>query len=250
MRRRPTHAAHGNHERWLVSYADFITLLFAFFVLMFANSQTDKGKAREVSEAVKAALDEGSVQALVTGLVKTKGQLGQPPVTRRGDAPAPAASPPSPDLLPSWEKLQEDLDNELKAGAIKLTLDQRGLTISLQEAAFFAPGEAVMAAGTYETLAKVADAVRPLSNRIRLEGHTDATPVRSLRYRNNWELASARSLAMLDFFSGRGGIQTGRLAVAGYGDTMPVDANDTPEGRARNRRVDVVILSQLAGSRQ
>jgi chemotaxis protein MotB len=242
--RKKRHAAHENHERWLVSYADFITLLFAFFVVMFASSQNKK--ASEVSASVREALKEGKLSAAISNA------LGRAEANKPQQPPAPeVATPPSqgvpkPDLQKSLAKLQEVLADELKTGKVQVRLDERGLTISLREAAFFKSGDSAVQPSSLPTLAKVAAVVADLPNSVRLEGHTDSIPIHNSRFRSNWDLSAARAIAMLDILQGRFHIPTSRMAVAGYAENAPSDTNDTEEGRAHNRRVDVVVLSAEA----
>jgi len=140
--------------------------------------------------------------------------------------------------------LTKELQQEIAAGEMKISMEPRGLVITLREAAFFPSGEDTVAPSSYDSLEKVADAVRKLPNPVRLEGHTDSVPIRTPRFRSNWELSAARSIAMLELFTTRFEIPRDRLAIAGYAETIPVDSNETPAGRARNRRVDIVILNQ------
>jgi chemotaxis protein MotB len=142
--------------------------------------------------------------------------------------------------------LSKVLQDEIKTGKIQVSLHPRGLVVSLQEAAFFPSGEDTVDPATYASLEKVAKVLTSLPNSVRLEGHTDSVPIHTPRFRSNWELSSARAIAMLGLFSGKFEIPQERLAVAGYADTVPADTNATPDGRARNRRVDVTILSQRA----
>lgn len=245
--KRPTEEAAG-HERWLVSYADFITLLFAFFVVMFASSQADKGKAEQMSAAVKDAL-EGShtaalVQAVLGGAVgqKEKGNL-----MMKGPGGAEKANPQTVvELQPSLDALRKDLQGDIDSGRIRISMQQRGLVVSLAEAAFFPSGHDDMAAGAAETIERIAASLRGLPNHLRMEGHTDSRPIHGGRFRSNWELSAARAIAVRDLFESRGNIPAGRMSVAGYGETAPVAENDSDEGRARNRRVDVVVLNQKA----
>jgi chemotaxis protein MotB len=116
--------------------------------------------------------------------------------------------------------------------------------VSLQEAAFFSPGDATVSVQSYSTIGNIAKAIAEVPNPVRLEGHTDSVPIHNSRFRSNWELSAARSIAMLELLSSRFEIPREKLAVAGYADTIPVAGNDTEEGRARNRRVDIVILNQ------
>jgi chemotaxis protein MotB len=250
--RRKRLPAHENHERWLVSYADFITLLFAFFVVMFASSQGSK--ASQVSESVRSALDEGRISAVIsTALGRGKHEANKkavkidPAVTRETQPPATPPPPPAPapkaDLAKSLAKLQDNLAPELQSGKVQVRLDDRGLTISLREAGFFASGDSAVQPSSMAALEKIAAVVADLPNSVRLEGHTDARPIHNPRFRSNWELSSARAIAVLELLETRCHILPARLAVAGYAENAPSDTNDTEEGRAHNRRVDMVVLS-------
>ncbi|MBZ5726998.1 MAG: OmpA family protein [Acidobacteriia bacterium] len=249
--RRNKAPAPENHERWLVSYADFITLLFAFFVVMFASSQADKNKAKQVSESVKEALEHGTFSnAISVVLGRGKHENSKPPVnaerTNQSENQPPPAAPPKPhpaDLTKSMDTLQQGLALELKSGKVHLQLDARGLVISLREAAFFASGDDVVAPASVPILAKIAAVIFPLPNPLRLEGHTDSLPIHNSRFRSNWELSTARAIAMLELLRVRFQMMPERMAVAGYAENFPADTNDTEEGRAHNRRVDVVVLS-------
>jgi len=254
MARPKKHPAHENHERWLVSYADFITLLFAFFVVMFASSQADKGKAKQVSDSVKQALENGGVSGTVAAVAKVLGgtvdDKGQGNAQMKGPGGAKKADKEAaPDqvveLLPSLKALTTDLDSEIKAGKLEINLQARGLVVSLREAAFFPSGADLVDPKSSGTLEKVAKALNNVPNGIRLEGHTDSVPIHTAQFRSNWELSASRGIAMLNTFADRFGVDRSRMAIVGYADTNPVASNDTVEGRARNRRVDVVILSEL-----
>ncbi len=253
MARGNKHQEHASHERWLVSYADFITLLFAFFVVMFASSQTDKARAVQVSESVREALQTGGIAAAVRevlgGTVDEKGR-GNAMLRGPGGSQPVAASPETAsvaaELLPSLEYLSRELKAEIAAGKLQIRISPRGLIVSLQQAAFFPSGEDTVDRATYGSIEKIASVIRALPNPVRLEGHTDSVPIHNTRFSSNWELSAARAIAMLELLSGNYAIPRERLAIAGYADTAPVDSNDSEEGRARNRRVDVVILSKNA----
>ena len=239
---------HENHERWLVSYADFITLLFAFFVVMFAATQ--KNEAKQVSASVRDALEHGQLSAVLnTALGRGKHEAAKSPVI---PDPGPVhETPPAPvepdrhpaDLTKSLAKLQESLAEELKSGKVQLRIDARGLTISLREAGFFGSGDATVQAASIPAIGKIAAVIRDLPNSVRLEGHTDAQSIHTSRFHSNWDLSTARAIAMLELLRDRFEIPTGSMAVAGYAENAPADTNETEEGRAHNRRVDVVILS-------
>ena len=245
-------ASHENHERWLVSYADFMTLLFAFFVVMFASSQKDKASAKAVSDSVKEAIEHGQMSSMMLMVLgRGRHENSKPPqnpekVKISENQPPQIGNPANPhpeDLAKSMQKLAKGLDAELKSGKIQLTLEVRGLVISLREAAFFASGDDTVQPASYPMLAKIADVMRGLPNSVRLEGHTDSRPIHTSRFRSNWELSTARAIAMLEVLTQRYQIAPERLCVAGYAENAPSDTNEDEEGRAHNRRVDVVLLT-------
>ena len=254
MARKKKPAEHENHERWLVSYADFITLLFAFFVVMFASSQTDKAKAKQVSESVQQAFANGASLGITPAVAKILGgtvdDKGQGNAMMKGPGGAQRANKDSPpdqvvELMPSLQRLSVELAQEVKAGKLQVNLEPRGLVISLRQAVFFPSGTDATDPKTYPIVEKLAKVLNEIPNPIRLEGHADAVPIHNERFRSNWDLSAARSIAMLDLFTSRFGVKRERLAITAYAETNPVDSNETPEGRAKNRRVDVVILNML-----
>lgn len=242
-------AAHENHERWLVSYADFITLLFAFFVVMFATTQTDKGKAAQVSESVKAALKEGKAAAMVAAILGgTADDRGKGNAQMKGPGGDKKVIPDEKrqqiaELLPSLKTLSAELRKEIDSGAMQVSMEARGLTISFKQAAAFPSATDEIAPEAYDSIAKVAAAISKLPNPVRLEGHTDAVPIHTPRFKSNWELSAARSIALLELLTTKFAVPRERLSIGGYAETAPVDTNETEEGRARNRRVDIVILN-------
>lgn len=242
MSRRRRVAVKENHDRWLVSYADFVTLLFAFFVVLFASGQTDRGRARQMSESLKEAIaGEGTgVKAALTAM------LGRRPPANAATLAQPPAKAASNDLHTLLDRLAADLQHEIATGQMQVSLEPRGLLISLRQATFFPSGEDSVAPDTYASLGKLAAAIKPLPNAIRLEGHTDAMPISNSRFRSNWELSAARSIAVLNVLAGEFQVPLSRMAVVGYAETVPVAGNDTQEGRSRNRRVDVVLLNEKA----
>jgi chemotaxis protein MotB len=220
MARKRRLPAPENKDRWLISYADFVTLLLALFVVLFASSQPDKRKVQQVAYSVKQALMQG--EGLASGGLE---------------------------LMPEMEYLEKALAPEIESGRIEVHREPRGLVISLRQAAFFPSGGDEIAASGLDSLEKISTTIRDIPNPIRLEGHTDSVPIRkqkdNQRFRNNWELSTARSIAILELFAHRYGIPESRFAAAGYAETQPVDSNDSAEGRAHNRRVDIVILSAV-----
>ncbi|MEQ1886269.1 MAG: flagellar motor protein MotB [Bryobacteraceae bacterium] len=241
---------HENHERWLVSYADFITLLFAFFVVMFASSQTDKGRAQQVSDSVKKALESGSMSAAMAVVLggapgdKEKGnsQMHGPGGQQHLTADERKAEKLA-ELLPSLNVLTTELKSEIETGQVQVSMEARGLVVSFKQAALFPSGEDAISADALPSLDKVAVAIIKLPNPVRLEGHTDSKPINTKRFRSNWDLSAARSIALLEILTTQFNVPRSHVSVAGYADNAPVASNETEEGRARNRRVDIVILN-------
>jgi len=230
-RRKP----HENHERWLVSYADFITPLFAFFVVMFAASQADKGKAQQVSESVKKALEGDRMSAMLAAILGgTVGDKGKGNAMLRGPggakkAPEERREQPLAELVPSLKVLSEELKKEIESGQINISLQPRGLVVSFNQAALFPSGEDVISPMAYEGLEKVAGAINKIPNPVRLEGHTDSLPIRTARFHSNWELSATRSIALLELLSTRFGVSRQRMSIAGYADS----ARPSPPTRPR-----------------
>jgi chemotaxis protein MotB len=209
IRHRKSTAA-TNRDRWLISYADFITLLLALFVVLFASSRPDFVRAKQVSNAVTAALHQKQ---------------------------------PGPSAEASLEDLQRRLAADIRSGKVDVHVESRGMVISLREAAYFPAGGDEIARAEYGSLAQIADAIRSIPNPIGLEGHTDSTPIHNRKFRSNWELSAARGIAILTLLEERFGIPGDRFAVTGYAEMKPLDSNASAAGRARNRRVDIVILN-------
>lgn len=226
--RRKGETSESEHrDRWLVSYADLVTLLFALFVVLYAAA--DKDRARAVAEAVSR-------------------QTGSPVQPEGGSGVLPGGK--------TIDSAQAAIDRAfassptLRARA-RVTRTGNGLVISLAEAGFFAPGEATVRDDARELVDQLADAIREADRTggaaaaLRVEGHTDSTPISTPRFPSNWELSSARASSVLAQLIARG-VAPSRLSLAGYAGERPVADNATAEGRALNRRVDLVILNPQA----
>lgn len=255
LKKRRKHEEHPeNHERWLVSYADFITLMFAFFVVMFATSQSDQAKTRAVANAVETALKDekfsSKVMSVISGHMDTKKTDGSTGLKGLQDLKPHAGAQKLPELTPSLKRLTQELDADIRAGRLQVNLEPRGLVISLREGAFFSPGDDTLNKERLGSLAKLAAVIKPLANPVRLEGHTDAMPIKNSRFRNNWELSAARSVAVLQMLKDQFAVAESRMAIVGYADTVPMESNATDTGRAHNRRVDITILNEDAIGRE
>ncbi len=223
---------------------------------MFASTQADKKKAAEVSAAVRDALENGqfsSTLAMVLGRGRHE-NVRQAPNAQRVEKsenlsppPGTAAAQPHPaDLAKSLASLEKSLATEIASGKIDVSLERRGLVISMRESALFASGDDAIAPGSLPSIFKIAGEIRTLTNPLRLEGHTDSIPIHNSRFRSNWELSAARAIAVMDVLGQHFEIPSERMSVAGYAENAPADTNDTAAGRAHNRRVDLVVLSAEA----
>ena len=247
MRKKRKHEEHVNHERWVISYADFVTLMFALFVAMYAISLKDHTSGKRVSESVRNAVATGGLASTVRAFMAHEPtKSGASSGSDAKDVQIPKAPPQGadPSLLEPFHRLNEQLKIQVDAGAIRLRLSSRGLVITLEEKSFFPSGDDTIYSQAYPSMERVAKIIAGLPNSVRLEGHTDSVPIYTERFKNNWELSTARSIAVLQLFETKFGLDSSRFAVAGYAQNIPVAPNDTEEGRARNRRVEIVILGR------
>jgi chemotaxis protein MotB len=222
--------------------------------VMFASSQTDKSRAKQISEAVEKALANGksvsvppAVAKILGGTVDDKGQ-GNAQMRGPGGAQRAAKEAPPDDIVeltPSLKVLNEKFQKEIHDGKIEVSMEPRGLVVSLKQTAFFPSGTDLIDPNTMPVIEKLADALNAVSNPLRIEGHTDSVPIHTSRFRSNWELSAARAISMMELLASHFNVDRSRFGIVGFADNAPEASNDTPEGRAKNRRVDVVILNRL-----
>jgi chemotaxis protein MotB len=237
-----------SHERWLVSYADFITLLFCFFVVLFAFARADQKKQAQVAESVDAAFHS-------LGIFPDASL--QP--AKDASAPAGADQPVLPmnivmgeyllsparvkeDLNHVRRELEQTLSNQIATHTVSIKMGRDGLVISLREAGFFASGSATPKPEALPTLRQIAASLGRTPYDVRIEGHTDNVPIHTAEFDSNWELSAARATRIARLFLELKAISPERLSAAGYAEFHPVAGNGTAEGRAENRRVDLVVL--------
>jgi len=242
------HRARVSHDRWLVSYADFITLLFAFFVVLYASANADKKKQQDVSVAIDAAFRSLGIFASATrspavtaGAAATADQPVVPMNIVMGeDVLAPAAV--KSDLERIRRDLTQALSNQVATHTVSIKMGRDGLVISLREAGFFASGSATPKSATLPTLRQIAARLGATPYDLRIEGHTDNVPIRNEEFDSNWELSSARATRIARLILDQKLIAPDRVSAAGYAEFHPVAPNETPEGRSENRRIDLVVL--------
>ena len=249
MARKHKHPEHVNHERWLVSYADFITLLFATFTALYALSKADASKAKVVADGLREAFGVSGAKVVpmealdVNGIPSDNSRLP----TGQGNQNAPPASSKEAGKQ-EFEEIKKQVEEFLMTKGMydKVSVDrqERGLVVSLKEGGFFESGSADVKPDANKVLEELAKKILSYRNPVRIEGHTDNVPIHSRTFPTNWELSSARATNVVRLLTDRFRIPSGKLSATGYGDSRPKTPNDTPAGRARNRRVDIVILSE------
>jgi chemotaxis protein MotB len=239
--RRKSDRGRVSHERWLVSYADFITLLFAFFVVLYAFSKADQKKQSEMAAAVNTAFKTLSV---MPGEQHTTSRTSQAPEAMNAFLNAEMVSPAKArdDLEQMRHQLIQSLSKEISQQSISVEMTREGLVISLREAGFFNSGSATPRPESLPILRQIADRLNRSPYDMRVEGHTDNVPIHTAEFESNWELSSARATHIARIFLELKAITPERLSAAGFAEFHPVASNDTAEGRAKNRRVDLVIL--------
>lgn len=239
-RRRRLRSDHENHDRWLISYADFITLLFAFFVVMYAVSAVNEQKYRVVAESLGGAFGKVTVG-------------GQAPLAPPAGPASHAVAPPERSPLVQEEAahmnevasgLLDVLGPLVKEGKVRITQGRRGVSIEINANVLFQPGKAELEPGSLEVLRAVAGRLRDEPFNLEITGHTDLLPISNSSFASNWELSAVRATSVVRHLAANG-IAPERMQAIGREATRPVAPNNTPEGRARNRRVELMILSGL-----
>lgn len=227
------HEEHENHERWLVSYADFITLLFAFFVVMYAVSSVNEGKYRTLSESMVTAFSNskpvGELSVLKLPVATNKEIVVKEAQNNQENAR-------------SFLKVANAITTTKVPKGVKITSTERGLSIRIQDDALFESGSAAIHPHMKEFIDLVAGLVKDLPNLMVVEGHTDGQPIRSAAFPSNWDLSTARSNILVRYLTEHHGLTPERFTSTGFAGTRPVASNDTPEGRSENRRVELIIL--------
>ena len=247
-RRRGRHEEeHENHERWLVSYADFITLLFAFFVVMYSLSSLNEGKYRIMSDSVVNAFRNLAVNSNSDRMIASPIPNLRPPTPQAADAAKTeeARQARAERVRNMAEEIRKVLAPLVADGQVRVTEGAFGITVEINASVLFAPGEAQLGPDAVRALRAVAQVVAAASFPVTVEGHTDNTRIATAMFPSNWELSAVRASSVVRLFV-ESGVAPDRLTAAGYGDQRPVADNLTPDGRARNRRVTLLIESRVA----
>lgn len=243
-----------NSERWMLTYLDFITLMFAFFVIMYASSSISANKFKQISESFKVAFGGGKT---IVGNDQAVSQNESPKYidTKQKEKAAQAAAAAAAKAQTASEaqkqntlnEVKEKIDNYLKdnnmAGSVSTNLQERGLVIRIQDALFFDSASADVKPQWSQKLIEISKILNTIDNYIRIEGHTDNVPISDSNFSDNLDLSCGRAANVYRLLQTKGGISKDRLSAEGYGDSRPVADNNTEAGKAQNRRVDIVIIN-------
>ena len=249
MIRRTGSDENAHAERWLVSYADFMTLMFALFVVLFASAYHDKKAVQRVSRAVKSGFQEMGTFSGGSSL-----QDKSASVTLGPDSSADPAENKSANLIASpansgidvvelHRKLNQALGKEIERQEIGIRVTPEGFVISLHELGFFDSGEARLQPGAEDKIKRIAAVLTQYGLDMRVEGHSDNVPIHNATFSSNWDLSTARATAVAMMLIDESGVDPSRISIAGYGQYHPNASNDTAEGRSANRRVDIVVVA-------
>ncbi len=258
-RRKHKHEEHTNHEAWAIPYGDLVTLLLAFFVVMYAMSSVNTGKYRVLSDSLNAAFrgapttlnpvqiggqPSGTGADIGLGIVQQATLDGQ---ARTVLAPAAVpvvagADPGKRELREMAEEVERAMGSLIDDNLVTVRRHDDYIEVEFKTDILFRSGVAAVSATAEPVLAQLAATLRPFSNPIRVEGYTDDRPIRTAAFRSNWELSAARAASVVHLLTDNG-MNPGKLAVVAYGEYRPLRPNDSPESRNANRRVVIVILN-------
>ena len=221
-----------NVERWMVSYADFVTLLFCFFTAMYAISNVDSKKLEQFASSMKAAFKEGVEQKQFSVIADVQVIL--------------------PTAMESESHVREMLDTIIKesAGSVNVKRDHRGIVIAVADKMLYTSGSAKLKEDAINFLDQLVQPIVDYPHPVRIEGHTDNIPISTREFPSNWELSASRAINVAKYFIEKHGLDPGRITSIGYAEHKPLTSNDSPEGRSKNRRVEIVLLSPAESKKE
>ncbi|MGD0797057.1 MAG: OmpA family protein [Acidobacteriaceae bacterium] len=236
-----------NHDRWLVSYSDFMTLLFAFFVVLFSSSYRDNQTIKKLSQAIHIGFQQlGAFSGGESNVGVAYPNLPPDPSQHTPHSidplPAQGSAAAAVDVVKLRQQLEGAIGQELKDHEVVMRVTPEGFVISLNELGFFDSGHADLLPGAAPKIEKIAQVLSLNGLDLRVEGHSDDQPIHTAQFRSNWELSTARAMAVMQLLVDGAGFDPQKISIAGYGQYRPVADNATPDGRRMNRRVDLVVV--------
>ncbi|MEI8217163.1 MAG: flagellar motor protein MotB [Eubacteriales bacterium] len=228
---------HENNERWLLTYSDLITLLMIFFIVMYAMSNVDQAKYHKLATSLNSAL-AGEQQKVDTG------KQGSPEEELQNTpSKSLATTLPDPNMAKAAETVKKLMEEKGLSTEVSVTTSERGVVISLKDSVLFESASAEIRPENIGSLIEIGQAVKAVGNYVRIEGYTDNVPINNAVFANNWDLSVMRASKVLDLIVKRSGFPPDKICAIGYGEYSPMATNTTVEGRSKNRKVDIVILS-------
>ena len=244
------HEEHENHERWLITYADMITLLMVLFIVLFSMSQVDLAKYEKLKTSLSGAFGsspiDGGAGVLSSGTspIPMEGIAQAKQALAAQQAQQAAAAAEHEQLVETKEALGAALEKVGLGGSVGMRVERRGLVVTIaSDKVLFEPGQATLRPAGREIIHQMAAPLAGMSNPLRIEGHTDDIPINGT-FPSNWELSTARATTVLRELEAAHAVAASRLSATGYADQHPIDTNSTPEGRSRNRRVEILVEAQ------
>lgn len=242
MARRRHQEEHENHERWLVSYADFITLLFAFFVVMYSISSINEGKYKVLSDSLTGVFNQPDRAIKPIPIGEERPRTTTPEVSQVDEPrPSEAQSDPLQDIA---QGMRDAFGEMIMSDEMTVRGNELWVEIELNSSLLFPSGDAIPTDRAFTIIEKIAKILAPYENPVHIEGFTDNLPINTPQFPSNWELSTARAASIVRMLA-MDGVNPGRLAAVGYGEFQPLADNATAEGRTRNRRVVLVISRNL-----
>lgn len=234
LRRKKSVEDKENLERWLLTYADLITLLLAFFIILYVFSKQDSKKYEAMTMQLKAIFSGG------TGVVDEGGRTGAQVLEGNIEGPS---------NIEIRRQLEEQINGisqaEGQENNISVITDERGIVIRIMDKAFYDTGKADLKDKARVTLDRIAPIIKSLPNEIRIEGHTDNVPISTAEFKSNWELSVRRATEVIRYLVENGGLSPQMISAAGYGEYRPVAANDSDANRAMNRRIEIIVVNTV-----
>ena len=235
-----------NHERWMLTYLDLITLLMIFFVVLYASSNADTSKYKQLAQSLNVAFSGGGASIM--------GDSSAISVTVPSDKVIVPIEDPGTDATAAksfeenqMEAIKKNVDKYLKqnglSNSVSTKIDERGLQVSLNSTLLFDSGKADVKADSIKKLISIGKILNKVNNYVRIEGHTDSTPINNYEFRSNWQLSAVRATNVTELLISQAGIATKRISAVAYGENRPIANNSTEAGKAKNRTVDIIILS-------
>ena len=249
MARKKKHEeGHVNHERWLITYSDLITLLMIFFIIMYSSSNVDKKKYAQMAQSLSAALGEGS-SSNGANVISSDTPLNindMPQEVKDEMAKAAAEAKAEAAEKNKLTEVKGKIDSLLQGTGLQTSvgtvIEERGLVVSLKDTVLFDSGSAEVKAERAATITEIGKILNTIDNYVRIEGHTDDVPIKGGLFKTNWELSVVRATTVTRMLIDNGGVNEARLSALGYGQNRPIADNSTEEGKGKNRRVDIVVM--------